>query len=112
MLGDAFDLETGGALLLVVFILVMMTLGAVLLVHLTLPKAPIGRKTLLGALIGPNALIFPVALHSIDNSDLAVGVAAMALIMGILSLFIGWPLAHFSNKRLERLAAPSVEIFE
>ena len=112
MLDGYLDFDSVGTLFVIAFILAMTTCGTILLVHLIAPKARRARKTLIGAVLGPNSVPVAFILVATTSGDRAAAVVVMILMMSIFSLLIGWPIAHFSNKRLERLVLPDAEIFE
>lgn len=80
----------------------MSTLGAALLVQLFAPKATHARKCLHAALVGPLLAILPLILILEAEGDLLLRAGyLMGLLLGV-GLLVGWPLAHFALKRLDR----------
>jgi hypothetical protein len=102
----------GFAFLLVV--LVMATLGAVLLVRFLLGGRSHSTRVLAAASAGPMTIVLPF---------LGVAIADIALVdpgtlVGFAILFlmcvgaIGWPVAHFATRRLDRLTRFDPQVFE
>lgn len=91
--------------ILAVFVFVIGTLAAVLVVGISGPNLPRGRKTALAAVAGPGVLMALVSLLLIaegeyEGIETAVGMGLLALI-GIVML--GWPTAYLATRRLERV---------
>lgn len=102
----------GFAFILVV--LVMATLGAVLLVRFLLGGRSHSTRVLAAASAGPMTIILPVLGVAIVDITLVdpetlVGFAVLFLIcVGA----IGWPVAHFATRRLDRLTRFDPQLFE
>jgi uncharacterized protein YggT (Ycf19 family) len=96
------------------FVLVMATLGAVLVTRFVLGTQASARRVLAAALGGPLSLILPGMMAVLFDTG---GVDTSALIgFGVLGVFafgaIGWPVAHFATRRLDRLTAFDPQVFE
>jgi hypothetical protein len=102
------------ALFLFVIILVMMTLGSVLLVRFFMPGAGGPRRVFAAALCGPLALILPaLVMVTIAEGTFEVEqVVAFAMSLLVLFGIIGWPVAHFATRRLDRLTQFDPQVFE
>jgi hypothetical protein len=96
------------------FVLVMATLGAVLLARLVLGGQDSARRVLAAALGGPLSLILPIVLIVLFDSGRADSSAMIGF--AILTVFalgaIGWPVAHFATRRLDRVTAFDPTVFE
>ncbi len=102
------------ALVLVVVILVMVTLGAVLLVRFALGSDNRAVRVIAAALGGPTIVILPIfVLAWSDNpARSSVDLVAIFLILLVVLGGVGWPVAHFATRRLDRLTAFDPKVFE
>lgn len=105
-----------GLLALVLFVLlhIMVTLGAVLVARFVLGGSGSSARIVAAAFGGPMTLALPlfavVLSEGFSRSD---GELWMALSL-LLFLFcaIGWPVAHFATRRLDRLTRFDPQVFE
>ncbi|MBA4768355.1 MAG: hypothetical protein H2049_12100 [Porphyrobacter sp.] len=102
------------ALALVVVILVMVTLGAVLLVRFVLGSGNRGGRVIAAALGGPMIVILPIFLlgWSDNPGRSAVDLVAVFVILLVALVSLGWPVAHFATRRLDRLTGFDPKVFE
>lgn len=102
------------AFALVVVILVMATLGAVLLVRFVLGSGNRGGRVIAAALGGPMIVILPIFLlgWSNDPGRSAVDLVAVFVILLVALVSLGWPVAHFATRRLDRLTGFDPKVFE
>lgn len=102
------------AFALVVVILVMATLGAVLLVRFVLGSGNRRGRVIAAALGGPMIVILPVFLlgWSDNPGRSAVDLVAIFLILLVTLVSLGWPVAHFATRRLDRLTGFDPKVFE
>ena len=105
--------EAGTVLASLALMLVLATLGAVLLARFLLPNAAPGSRVLVAAVGGPCGLLGPVMLiTTLEAGALQAGALWAAVAIGATSLAIGWPVAHFATRRLDRLAQMDGSIFD
>ncbi len=101
-------------IVLLVFILGMVTLGAVLVMRFVFGGASSSRRIAAAALGGPLALTLPVFAIAFPESGAQTGMemgAAFAILMGLCCL-VAWPVAHLATRRLDRLTQFDPRVFE
>ena len=106
-------METLVALFALLLLSVTGTLAAVLLVGLFAGAQPRGRKVLFAALGGAASLllvILPLALLEATPTVEVFVFAAVILSLG--GAIVGWPIAYFATRRLERLMRFATSTFE
>lgn len=79
------------------------TLGMVLLVSLFAGGQPRGRRVLLAALGGPGSLFLLMAPFALLDSPVWEVFVGIVVIVLFSSAIIGWPIAYFATRRLDRL---------
>jgi hypothetical protein len=95
-------------------VLVMTTLGAVLIARLLMGRSTLSQRVMAAAVGGPATVIVPsMGIIVIDggptDSSALVGFAvAFVIAFGV----IGWPVAHFATRRLDRLTQFDPQVFE
>lgn len=102
------------ALFLFIVILFMVTLGAVLLARFVMRGSDRSARTMAAAIGGPLTLVLPVyALvlaegDSRSNVDAGIGF----IVLTVLLCLVGWPVAHFATRRLDKLTRFDPQVFE
>lgn len=95
-------------------ILVMATLGAVLIARFLMGGERQSLRIFAAALGGPLSLIMPLFL--LGYAGQGVFQIGQLIGVGVLLLFIfgavGWPIAHFATRRLDRLTQFDPSVFE
>ena len=102
------------ALLLVLVILVMTTLGAVLLARFLLGPGKPARRIAAAAFGSPVTLLaLTFAMSFADDRTRTVPEvgAAFVVLAGLFS-FVAWPVAHFATRGLDRLTRFDPSVFE
>lgn len=106
-------LATLSAILLVLVMFVMSTLGCVLLIAFLFSKAPVGRRIAMATLAGPGVLIAPIMLLAASDGGGALdALLGFSFLGAIACALVGWPVAHIATKRLDRLIQFDIETFE
>lgn len=102
------------AILLLLVFLVMTTLGSVLLAAFFIPKSTRKRRVFAAAFGGPAAFLVPImAFAALDSlADMIPVLIGFGVLGGIMIAAVGWPVAHFATKRLDRLIQFDLETFE
>jgi type IV secretory pathway TrbD component len=102
------------AFVLVAIILVMATLGAVLVVRFAIGGADRSRRVVAAALGGPLTVILPTFVVVIFAEGAASSTEFIGFGVLLLVTFgvIGWPVAHFSTRRLDRLTRFDPQVFD
>lgn len=106
--------QVATGLVALAIILVFTTLGAVLLVRFVLPDMARASRVLAAGLGGPvgamGPFLFIVALEEGGwRSGAALG---LLLVLAASCLLLGWPVAHFATRRLDRLTRFDSGVFE
>jgi hypothetical protein len=101
-------------LLLLVVYLLMATLGSVLLAAFFISNASHSERMWAAAFGGPAALLLPTGAFAVfdsraDTVSVVIGLGVMGVMM---FLAVGWPVAHFATKRLDKLTQFDLETFE
>ncbi len=101
-------------LLLIVAILYLATLGAVLLVRFVLGSENRTGRVVAATLIGPVTVIMPIMLLGwVDNSDRSLlELAGIFLVLMAMCCALGWPVAQFATRRLDRETRFDPQMFE
>ena len=102
------------AILLMLVLFIMSTLGCVLLVGFFLSKLSRGIRILLATLSGPGVIILPIMLLALSDGG-GDGFAAslgFSVLGAIVCAFIAWPVAHLATRRLDRMTQFDVGTFE
>ncbi len=99
---------------LVLIVLVMSTLGSVLLAGLFLSKLDRVARVFVAAIAGPILIIVPAVILGgmNDPNGLFEGVIVLGLIGAVAAVVVGWPVAHFATKSLDRLMKFDLETFK
>ena len=102
------------AFVLILVLLVMCTLGAVLLAGLFLRARTQTTRVLVSALAGCLGPLLPIVTLAVFDSNEGAHAALIAFsTLGVVaSVVIGWPIAHFATRRLDRLIQFDLETFE
>lgn len=92
----------------------MVTLGAVLLARFILGGAEPSRRVLAATLGGPLAVLLPIygvvaAGQGIVPTEQLTG---FVIVLVIAFGTVGWPVAHFATRRLDRLTRFDPQVFE
>ena len=82
---------------------VAVTLAAVLLAALFAGNHSIGRKAAIAALGGPGTLFGPLALFVFLEGSALVALIVVTGAAVLTIVMIGWPVAYFATRRLDRL---------
>lgn len=98
----------------VAIILVMVTLGAVLVARFGMGAGNTSLRVLAAALGGPLVIVMPsLGLTFVDQAaDVTPVVIGFGILLVIAFGAIGWPVAHFSTRRLDRLTRFNPQVFE
>jgi len=101
-------------LLLVVAILYMATLGAVLLARFVLGPGNRTGRVAAAALGGPVTVILPVFAIALSDQGARSALEFAMVFAGLLVVFcaVGYPVAYFATRRLDRLTRFDPHIFE
>lgn len=102
------------AIVLVLVLFVMSTLGCVLLVSFVMAKRSFTLRMITAMLAGPGVLIVPIMLLAASDGG-ADGLSAMlgfSFIGALACGFVGWPVAHLATRRLDRLIQFDIGTFE
>lgn len=103
------------AFALFAIILVMATLGAVLLVRFALGgQGHHSRRVFAAALGGPVSILVPTIVFVITEQGIfpAEQVVGFGFILLLAFAVIGWPVAHFATRRLDRLTRFDLQVFD
>lgn len=102
------------ALVLFVLLLIMVTLGAVLVARFVLGGSGSSARIVVAAFSGPMTLVLPVfaAVLSEGFSSSDGELWVVLFLLAFLFCIIGWPVAHFATRRLDRLTQFDPQIFE
>lgn len=101
-------------ILFFVGIVAMLTCGFVLLLHIWGQKLSFWTRVFLAALLGPGWLFaMPMILQLIDGGIdmMEIGLGMGAIGAG-LCLVIGFPVALFTTRKVDRPAPPDASVFE
>ncbi len=92
---------------------VMATLGSVLLMRFFLSRASRRQRVFTAAFLGPASVLLPILTFAlIDDTSVIVTVSGFILVLLGAGVAIGWPVAHFATRRLDRLTQFDAETFE
>ena len=101
------------AILIVLAIFLMSTLGSVLLVAFFMAKAALRTRITAAAIAGPSVTLVPIMLlTALDGPSGLSAFLGFSIITLVACAAIGWPVAHFATKRLDRMIQFDVETFE
>lgn len=102
------------ALVLFVLLLIMVTLGAVLLARFVLGGSGSSARIVAAAFGGPMTLVLPVFAAVLSEGFSRSDGDLWVVLFLLLFLFcaIGWPVAHFATRRLDRLTRFDPKVFE
>jgi predicted permease len=105
-----------GVLALVLFflLLIMVTLGAVLLARFILGGSSGSARIVAAAFGGPMTMVLPVFAVVLSEGFSRFDGELWAVLFLLLFVFcaIGWPVAHFATRRLDRLTRFNPQVFE
>lgn len=106
-------LEGLAVILFVLVMFILATLGCVLLVTFLFAKRAFRVRVVLAMFAGPGLLLIPAMLLAMTDSGSALEAMLGFSFIGLLACaFIGWPVAHFATKKLDRLIQFDVGTFE
>ena len=92
---------------------VMTTLGSVLLARFFIPGASGRIRVFAAAFLGPASVLLPILVFAlIDETSVIVTVSGFILVLLGAGVAIGWPVAHFATRRLDRLTQFDAETFK
>lgn len=97
-----------------VIILVLVTLGAVLVARFVIGAGNTSRRVLAAAIGGPLAVVVPMAGIALFDqaADGSLAMIGFGILLVIAFGAIGWPVAHFATRRLDRLTQFDAKFFE
>lgn len=93
-------------------IIAMATLGAVLLIRFVMPGAARGNRILAAALLGSAAPLLPFTFVSGLGGDWIAATLGFGALIAGAGLLVGWPIAHFATRRLDRLTGIDARLFD
>lgn len=98
----------------VAILLVIATLGAVLVARFVLGGSDASRRVLAAAMGGPMIVILPtLGFMFVDGGGLdPSALFGFTFVLLVTCGAIGWPVAHFATRRLDRLTAFDPKVFE
>lgn len=101
-------------LVFVTIILVIATLGAVLVARFMFGGSDASRRVIAAAIGGPLIVILPILVFVVLDAGAvdASGAIGFRIVLVIASGVIGWPIAHFATRRLDRLTRFDPQVFE
>lgn len=106
-------LEAIAVIILVLVMFTLATLGCVLLVTFLLAKKGFRTRVVLAMFAGPGLLLAPVVLLAASDGGSAFEAMLGFSMIGLIACaLIGWPVAYFATRRLDRLVQFDVETFE
>ena len=106
-------IETISVLVLLAVATTMSTFGAVLIVRFVSSEATLGTRTLSAAVLGPISVVSPlVILFFSDENELVEGAIALAVVIGVAVLILGYPISHFATRKLDKLSGFDARTFE
>ena len=95
-----------------VMFVVLATLATVLLACFFASSFSSGRRVFIAALGGPFLVVAPLSGFALFDDEIWVGLMALAMMIGVGALAIGWPVANIATKRLDRMTKFDLETFE
>ena len=106
-------LEGLAVILVVLAMFILATLGCVLLTAFFFSKKSFRTRVVLAMFAGPGLLLAPIMRLAASDGGSALEAMLGFSVIGLLACgFIGWPVAHFATKKLDRLIQFDVGTFE
>lgn len=105
-------IETIAVIVAMLFFFGLVTLGMVLLVAFFAERQPRGRKVLLAAIGGPGSFLLLTTPFALLDAPTWEALLGLAIILLFASVIVGWPIAYFATRRLERLMRFDTSTFE
>ncbi|MEQ5786429.1 hypothetical protein J3454_00830 [Erythrobacter sp. NFXS35] len=100
------------AFVLFVLLLIMVTLGAVLVARFVLGGSGSSARIVAAAFSGPMTLALPVFAAVLSEGFSWSELGVVLFLLAFLFCAIGWPVAHFATRRLDRLTQFDPRVFE
>ena len=99
--------------LIVVLLVTMVTLGSVLLVGFFFVNRLRQTRVLAAAIFGTLLSLGPILFFSnFENGEFVEPMGLIAAILIISMAILGWPIAYFATKKLDRLTQFDAKVFE
>ncbi len=90
----------------------MTTVGAVLLVWFWGSNLAPSTRVTLSAVLGPAAFMVPIVLLAGNGGMGSEELWVLAIIIVLPIITIGWPVAFFATRKLDRMTVNSASVFE